>query len=257
MRASSSKQQYVSTNRSEYRVAVDRTREFLRSRVAWRDLGDLRAATSGSPTGEYRVEIPSVEAEVLDRAAEANARDVLVHRVSQGTRNAADRRRAAAMAKAGAARPIEVSLFADAGRLDTGAAALASGAGRRRAARGTEQLVHVLEDIRRTAESGIRSVLVTDIACSPLPRRCARRRAAATCSSRSVSRWDLRIRRRSELPSRPARYLQRADRPFVGATAAIRAAIDIRSTLYRAPTTGRLRTHFEIAEIVGVAPPFT
>src|SRR5882757_1367712 len=68
---------------------VQRTREFLRSLgLPGADPGELPSSAKRFPDGaQYRVEIPSVEGpEVLSAVlAEADARGVLVHRVSQGS----------------------------------------------------------------------------------------------------------------------------------------------------------------------------
>ena len=117
---------------------------------------------------QYRVEIPSTEgprclAAVLEEAA---ALDVLVHRVSQGsgvfmlTDAELD-----AMAALAAAERLEVSLFArpNAG-WDTSAMARApAGAVIAPAARGQEQVVQALDDARRAAAHGFRSVLIADL----------------------------------------------------------------------------------------------
>jgi hypothetical protein len=89
-----------------------------------------------------------------------------VHRVSQGsgvfllTDGELDE-----MARLGAAAPVEVSLFArpNAG-WDTSATARSSaGGGLAPAVRGQDQLTAVLEDARRAAAHGIRSVLLADV----------------------------------------------------------------------------------------------
>jgi hypothetical protein len=114
------------------------------------------------------VEIPSTEGpEVLDAALdEADRRDVVVHRISQGSGGMLlTDDELSAMATTAAGRSVELSLFArPVAGWDTGAMATSSGGGSVAAqVRGTEQLVHVLEGIRRTAEAGIRSVLITDL----------------------------------------------------------------------------------------------
>jgi hypothetical protein len=139
-------------------VTVERTRAFLRSiDLPDRDPGTPPASRKRFPDGaQYRVEIPSVEGpEVLAAVlAEADRRGVPVHRVSQGsgTMLLTDAE-VAAMASTAAARSIEVSLFTrPLAGWDTGAAASASGAtALATQARGTEQLVYCLEDLRRAA----------------------------------------------------------------------------------------------------------
>jgi hypothetical protein len=151
-------------------VARSATRRFLASAgLPDRDLGELPDSPKRFPDGaHYRVEIPSTEGPrafeaVLD---EAERRGVAVVRVSQGsgvfmhTDEELDE-----MARLGANAGVEVSLFArpNAG-WDTSAMARAPvGPLVAPAARGIEQLVAVLEDVRRAAAHGFRSVLVQDI----------------------------------------------------------------------------------------------
>ena len=133
------------------------------------DLNELPDSTKRFPDGaQYRVEIPSTEgpgclAAVL---AEAERLEVSVHRVSQGsgvfmlTDPELDE-----MARLGLSAPVEVSLFArpNAG-WDASATSVAPAGGSLAAAvRGQEQLVAVLEDARRAAGHGIRSVLLADV----------------------------------------------------------------------------------------------
>lgn len=245
---------------------MDRTRAFLRSMgLPDSDPGALPASAKRFPDGaQYRVEIPSVEGpEVLSAVlAEAERRGVVVHRISQGSGTMlltdSDVASMAATASAGG---VEVSLFTrPLAGWDTGAAALATGAtALATQARGTEQVVYCLEDIRRAAELGIRSVLVTDL---------------------GVLRVAARMRTEGELPSglqfkvsvqmglsNPA-AIQLAEQ--LGANtynvptdlslaqlAAIRQAIDIPLDIYlESPDDqGGFVRHYEIAEIVRVAAP--
>jgi hypothetical protein len=146
------------------------TRDFLESIGLPRgDAGDLPTSPKRFPDGaQYRVEIPSTEGPRCLEAVleEAERLDVLVHRVSQGsgvflhTDDELDE-----MARLAAGTQVEVSLFArpNAG-WDTSAMARApAGAALAAAARGQEQVVACLDDIRRAAEHGFRSVLVADI----------------------------------------------------------------------------------------------
>jgi Peptidase family U32 len=151
-------------------VTVERTREFLRSiGLPGGDLHELPASTKRFGDGaQYRVEIPSTEGPraleaVLD---EAERLEVRIHRVSQGSgvfmlsdAELEEKARLAASAR------VEVSLFArpNAG-WDTSAQARApAGAPLAPAVRGADQLVHALEDVRRAAEHGFRSVLIADV----------------------------------------------------------------------------------------------
>jgi hypothetical protein len=148
---------------------MERTRQFLQQMgLPPGDLHDLPSSTQRFPDGgQWRVEIPSVEGPNALRAVFATADElgVPVHRVSQGsgvmllTDDELDEMREIA-----ATRGIEVSLFVGprAG-WDTGAMAYAT-AGRIVApkVRGQDQLVQAVEDVRRSCEHGIESVLVTD-----------------------------------------------------------------------------------------------
>jgi hypothetical protein len=145
------------------------TRAFLETMgLPQGDAHDLPGSTKRfSDGGQWRIEIPSVEGPNALQAVydTADALGVPVHRVSQGsgvmlmTDDELN-----AMAKLGRARGIEISLFVGprAG-WDTGAMAVSS-AGRVVApkVRGMDQLVQAVEDVKRSCEHGINSVLVTD-----------------------------------------------------------------------------------------------
>jgi Peptidase family U32 len=133
------------------------------------DLYDLPDSPTRFPDGaQYRVEIPSVEGpSCLDAVLEEAARlDVQVHRVSQGsgvflqTDAELD-----AIARTAADARVEVSLFARPNAAwDTSAMArAAAGAVVAPTARGQEQVVQGLEDVKRAAAHGIRSVLIADL----------------------------------------------------------------------------------------------
>src|SRR5437899_5474332 len=151
-------------------MAGSATRRFLASvGLPDHDLGELPDSVGRFPDGaHYRVEIPSTEGPLAFEAVleEAERRAVPVVRVSQGsgvfmhTDEELDE-----MAHLGASAGVEVSLFArpNAG-WDTSAMARAPvGPLVAPAARGAEQLVAVLEDARRAAAHGIRSVLIQDL----------------------------------------------------------------------------------------------
>lgn len=120
-----------------------------------------------SDGAQYRVEIPSTEGpEALTAVVEeADRYGVTVHRVSQGSGVMLQTdEEILEMARLAAERRMEVSLFARPNAAwDTGAMAVSS-AGRSVAPRlrGQEQLVHCLEDVKRAARLGIRSVLLAD-----------------------------------------------------------------------------------------------
>jgi len=118
--------------------------------------------------GQYRIEIPSTEGPVVLRAtlAEAERRNVPVHRISQGSgmmlMTAAE---IAEMCAIGREHGIEVNLFiGPRATFDVGAQAF-SAAGRTLglSLRGADQLRYAVEDLRRAVELGLRSVLVSDI----------------------------------------------------------------------------------------------
>src|SRR6478735_3531657 len=148
---------------------MEQTRQFLKGLgLPGGDLQDLPSSTQRFPDGgQYRVEIPSVEGPNCLRAVyeTSDMLKVPIHRVSQGsgimlvTDDELDE-----LAALGRERSIEISLFVGprAG-WDTGAMATAS-AGRVVApkVRGMDQLVQAVEDVRRSCEHGINSVLVTD-----------------------------------------------------------------------------------------------
>jgi hypothetical protein len=151
-------------------MARKTVRRFLASAgLPDRDLTELPDSTKRFPDGaHYRVEIPSTEGPRAFEAVleEAERRGVPVVRVSQGsgvfmhTDEELDE-----MARLGATAGVEVSLFArpNAG-WDTSAMARSPvGPLVAPVARGTEQLVAVLEDVRRAAAHGIRSVLIQDL----------------------------------------------------------------------------------------------
>src|SRR5581483_6634737 len=153
-----------------FRVAAMETRDFLRSiGLPGGDLHDLPDSDKRFPDGaQYRVEIPSTEGpRCLEAVLEEGERlDVRIHRVSQGsgvflhTDAELDE-----LARRAAEARVEVSLFARPNAAwDTSAMARApAGAVLAPTARGQEQVVYTLEDARRAAAHGFRSVLVADV----------------------------------------------------------------------------------------------
>jgi hypothetical protein len=229
------------------------------------DLGDLPDSAKRFPDGaHYRIEIPSTEGPrafeaVLD---EAERRAVPVVRVSQGsgvfmhTDDELDE-----MARLGATAGVEVSLFArpNAG-WDTSAMARAPvGPLVAPAARGTEQLVAVLEDARRAAAHGIRSVLIQDLGALSI---FAAMRTAGELPA------DMQAKVSVMLPvANPASARVIAD---LGANtinlptdltlpqiAAIRSAVDVPLDIYlECPDNlGGFVRFYEIAELVRIASP--
>ena len=247
-------------------MARSATRRFLASiGLPDHDLSELPDSPKRFPDGaHYRVEIPSTEGPRAFEAVlqEAERRAVPVVRVSQGsgvfmhTDEELDE-----MARLGATAGVEVSLFArpNAG-WDTSAMARAPvGPLVAPAARGTEQLVAVLEDARRAAEHGIRSVLIQDLGALSL---FTAMRTAGELPS------DMQAKVSVMLPvANPASARVIAD---LGANtinlptdltlaqiAAIRAAVDAPLDIYvECPDNlgGFVRFH-EIAELVRIAAP--
>ncbi|GAA4880280.1 U32 family peptidase [Saccharopolyspora cebuensis] len=243
---------------------MHQTREFLRSQGLPADDSPVTSAKRFPDGAQYRVEIPSTEgpevlAAVLDEIA---ARQVVVHRISQGSGGMLlTDDELARMAATGAAHDVELSLFArPVAGWDTGAMATAPAGGSVAAqARGTEQVVHVLEDIRRTAEAGIRSVLITDLGVLAIA---ARMRTAGDLPPDLQFKISVQMGLANPASVRIAEDLG-ADTYNVptdlsiGQLAAIRQATDLPLDVYvEAPDDmGGFVRHFEIAEIVRVAAP--
>jgi hypothetical protein len=149
---------------------MEKTRAFLASiGLPPGDLPDLPDSAARFPDGaHYRFEIPSTEGPRCLEAVleESDRRSVPVQRVSQGsgsfllTDDELDE-------MAGLARDagVEVSLFAQptAAWGPSAAARTEGGAPVGGASHGQEGIVAALEDIRRSAAHGIRSVLITDV----------------------------------------------------------------------------------------------
>ena len=118
--------------------------------------------------GEYRIEIPSTEGARCLAAviAECGARNVPLHRVSQGS-GIMLMTDAEILEFLGMGRDagIEVNLFiGPRATFDTGAQAFSpAGKALGLSARGADQLRFALEDLQRGVELGLRSVLVSDI----------------------------------------------------------------------------------------------
>jgi hypothetical protein len=146
------------------------TRDFLSSiGLPPGDLTSLPTSEKRFPDGaQYRVEIPSTEGPRCLEAVlqESDALEVAAHRVSQGsgvfllTDAELD-----GMAETAAAAQVEVSLFArpNAGWDVSAMARSPAGAVLAPTARGQEQVVQVLDDVRRAAAHGFRSVLIADL----------------------------------------------------------------------------------------------
>jgi hypothetical protein len=229
------------------------------------DLHDLPDSGKRFPDGaHYRVEIPSVEGPACLEAVleEAERLEVLVHRVSQGsgvflqTDDELER-----MARTGAEAPVEISLFARPNAAwDTSAMARApAGGGVAATSRGQEQVVQGLEDVKRAAAHGIRSVLIADLGLLSV---FGAMRAAGELPE------DMQAKVSVMLPAAnpaAARVLEQLGASTINLPtdltlpqiAAIRAAVDVPLDLYvEAPDNvgGFVRLH-EIPELIRMAAP--
>ncbi|HEY3084507.1 MAG TPA: U32 family peptidase [Candidatus Dormibacteraeota bacterium] len=229
------------------------------------DLHSLPDSSKRFPDGaQYRIEIPSTEGPECLHAVleEAGRLSVKVHRVSQGSgvflQTDAELDEMAAVA---AEARVEVSLFArpNAGWDTSAMARSPAGAAMAATARGQDQLIACIDDARRAAEHGFRSVLVADLGV--LAVFDAARRAGALPS-------DMQAKVSVMLPAANPAAAQVIER--LGANtlnlptdltlaqiAAIRAAVDIPLDIYvEAPDNlgGFIRLH-EVPEIIRVAAP--
>src|SRR4051812_27485007 len=150
---------------------MERVRRFMAAQgLPPDDLHALPGSVKRFPDGaQYRVEIPSTEGpRCLEAVLEEAARlDVRVHRVSQGsgvfllTDAELDE-----VARIAAAARVEVSLFAQPFAAWTVSATARSRSGGVVAGsiHGQDGIVNALDDVRRAAAHGFRSVLVSDVA---------------------------------------------------------------------------------------------
>lgn len=245
---------------------MDATRRFLESiGLPGADLGALPESRKRFPDGaRYRVEIPSTEGPAcLDAVlAEAAARDVLIHRVSQGSgvflQTDAELDEMAHRAREAR---VEVSLFARPGAgWDISAMARAPAGGVLAAAsRGQEQVVAGLEDCRRAAVHGFRSVLIADLGllscfsamrgAGELPRDM---QAKISVMLPAANPAAARV-----LEDLGANTLNLPTDLTLAQIAAIRAAVDLPLDVYvEAPDNlGGFVRHHEIPELIRVASP--
>jgi Peptidase family U32 len=243
-----------------------KTQDFLQSiGLPGGDLHELPTSGKLFPDGaQYRVEIPSTEGPraleaVLD---EGDRLEVRIHRVSQGsgvfmlTDGELDE-----LARLAAAATVEVSLFArpNAGWDTSAQARAAAGAALAPAIRGGDQLVHALEDVRRAAEHGFRSVLIADVGL-----------LAAFAAMRRAGELPLEMQAKVSVMLPVANPATARALVELGADtlnlptdlslaqiAAVRAAVDVPIDFYvEAPdNVGGFVRHYEIAELVRVAAP--
>ena len=245
---------------------MSETRRFLQSiGLPPGDLNELPASEKRFPDGaQYRIEIPSTEGpRCLDAVLEQAERlDVRVHRVSQGSgvflQTDAE---LAEMAQRAAEARVEVSLFArpNAGWDASAMARSPAGAVLAPAARGQEQVVAALDDVRRAAGFGFRSVLIADLGV-----------LAAFAAMRAAGELpqDMQAKISVMLPAAnpaAARTLEELGASTINLPtdlmlaqiAAIRAAVDCPLDVYvESPDSlgGFVRLH-EIPELIRVAAP--
>jgi hypothetical protein len=165
------------------------------------------------------------------------------------------------MARLGSEMRVEISLFArpNAGWDTSAMARSPAGAVVAPVARGQDQLVYTIEDIKRAAEHGFRSVLIADIGVLAVFR--ALREAGALPR-------DMQAKISVMLPAAnpsTARILEDLGANTLNLptdltlaqTAAIRAAVDIPLDIYvESPDNiGGFVRHYEVAEIVRIAAP--
>jgi len=242
------------------------TREALRSiGLPGGDLHDLPESRKRFPDGaQYRVEIPSTEGPRCFDAVleEADRLGVRVHRVSQGsgvfmhTDAELDE-----LSRTAAAARVEVSLFTrpNAAWGTSAMARSAAGAVIAPTAHGQEQVVACLDDARRAAEHGFRSVLVADLGVLSV---------FTALKAGGVLPGDMQAKISVMLPAAnpaAARVLEQLGASTINLPtdlslaqiAAIRAAVDCPLDVYvEAPDNiGGFVRHHEIPELIRVASP--
>jgi Peptidase family U32 len=230
--------------------------------------GDLHALPDSKlrfPDGaQYRVEIPSVEGPncleaVLD---EADGLDVCVHRVSQGsgvflvTDDELER-----FARMGSEARVEISLFArpNAGWHTSAMARATAGAVVAASSHGQEQIVHGVEDVKRAAAHGIRSVLIADLGLLSV---FGALRASGDLPEDMQAKISVMLPAANPAAARVlsdlgASTLNLPTDLTLAQIAAIRAAVDLPLDIYvEAPDNvgGFVRLH-EIPEIIRIASP--
>jgi hypothetical protein len=247
-------------------MLMGETRAFLASiGLPPGDLHDLPDSQLRFPDGaQYRIEIPSVEGPAcLEAVLEEAARlDVSVHRVSQGsgvflqTDDELD-----AMARMAADARVEISLFARPNAAwDTSAMARSPAGGVvAPTSRGQEQVVQGIEDAKRAAAHGIRSVLIADLGLLSV---FGEMRAAGELPGDMQAKISVMLPAANPAAARVlvqlgASTLNLPTDLTLAQIAAIRAAVDVPLDLYvEAPDNigGFVRLH-EIPELIRIAAP--
>jgi hypothetical protein len=230
--------------------------------------GDLTSLPSSSKRfadgAQYRIEIPSTEGPECLQAVldEAEQRGVRVHRVSQGsgvmlqTDDELD-----AMAQLARAAHIEVSL-ATRPNAAWGTSAMArssAGAAVGASARGQDEVGYQLEDARRAAAHGIRSVLLTDVGTLSA---FGQMRKAGILPASMQAKISVLLPLANPFAARVAADLG-ADTLNIPTDltlpqiAAIRAAVDIPLDIYVESATefGGFVRFYEVPELIRVAAP--
>jgi hypothetical protein len=229
------------------------------------DLHELPDSKLRFPDGaQYRIEIPSVEGPACLEAVleEAERLDVSVHRVSQGsgvflqTDDELD-----SMARMATEAGIEISLFARPNAAwDTSAMARSPAGGVvAPTSRGQEQVVQGIEDAKRAAAHGIRSVLIADIGLLSV---FGAMRAAGELPGDMQAKISVMLPAANPAAARVladlgASTLNLPTDLTLAQIAAIRAAVDVPLDLYvEAPDNigGFVRLH-EIPELIRIAAP--
>jgi hypothetical protein len=242
------------------------TRAFLASiGLPSGDLHELPDSHLRFPDGaQYRIEIPSVEGPACLEAVldEAMRLDVPVHRVSQGsgvflqTDDELD-----SMARMAADAGVEISLFARPNAAWDTSAMVRSAAGGVVAptSRGQEQVVQGIEDVKRAAAHGIRSVLIADLGLLSV---FGAMRAAGELPGDMQAKISVMLPAANPAAARVlaelgASTLNLPTDLTLAQIAAIRAAVDVPVDLYvEAPDNigGFVRLH-EIPELIRIAAP--
>jgi peptidase U32-like protein len=247
-------------------MVMGETRAFLASiGLPPGDLHDLPDSQLRFPDGaQFRIEIPSVEGPAcLEAVLEEAARlDVRVHRVSQGsgvflqTDDELD-----SMARMGGDARVEISLFARPNAAWDISAMARSPAGGVVAptSRGQEQVVQGIEDAKRAAAHGIRSVLIADLGLLSV---FGAMRAAGELPGDMQAKISVMLPAANPAAARVlaelgASTLNLPTDLTLAQIAAIRAAVDVPLDLYvEAPDNigGFVRLH-EIPELIRIAAP--
>ncbi len=243
---------------------MDEIRAFLRSiGLPGGDLNDLPDSPKRFPDGaQYRVEIPSTEGPHCLEAVleEAERLEVRVHRVSQGsgvfllTDAELD-----AMARTAAEARVEVSLFARPNAAWGTSAMARVNPVAAPVAHGQEQLVACLDDVRRAAEHGFRSVLVADLGVLAV---FGQLRAAGELPADMQAKVSVMLPAANAAAARVvtdlgASTLNLPTDLTLAEIAAIRAAVDIPLDVYvESPdNVGGFIRHHELPELIRIAAP--